>query len=78
VVGRRGVITAEEVTEALQPDPLDVRVVDLVAVVEKAGYQVADTAGEPTLHIIRFAPVHKDGLVTAAVLLSLDVSDDQD
>jgi threonine aldolase len=32
VAGRRGVMTAEQVVEALQPDPLDVRVVDLVAV----------------------------------------------
>jgi threonine aldolase len=32
IVGARGVITGEQVAEALQPDPLDVRVADLVAV----------------------------------------------
>jgi threonine aldolase len=32
VPGERGVITGHQVREALQPDPLDVRVVDLVAV----------------------------------------------
>jgi threonine aldolase len=32
VPGARGVITGEQVAEALQPDPLDIRVADLVAV----------------------------------------------
>src|ERR671915_8049 len=32
IVGARGVITGEQVAEALEPDPLDVRVADLVAV----------------------------------------------
>ena len=44
---------------------------------EPAGYEIADAPddGDPTLHIIRFGPVVKDGVVTAATLMSLDVTD---
>jgi hypothetical protein len=45
---------------------------------QPSGYQVADTTGDPTLHIIRLAPVMKEGRVVSAVLLSLDVSDEQE
>jgi PAS domain S-box-containing protein len=44
---------------------------------EPAGYEIADAPedADPTLHIIRFGPVIKDGVVTAATLMSLDVTD---
>ena len=44
---------------------------------EPTGYEIADAPDDdnPTLHIIRFGPVVKDGVVTAATLMSLDVTD---
>ncbi len=44
---------------------------------QPGGYEIADPpeSGDPTLHIIRFGPVEKDGAVVAATLLSLDVTD---
>ena len=42
------------------------------------GYEIADSAydDEPTLHLIRFGPVKRDGKVIAATLLSVDVPED--
>ena len=44
---------------------------------EPAGYEIADAPddADATLHIIRFGPVIRDGVVTAATLMSLDVTD---
>ncbi len=45
---------------------------------EASGYEVSDTmaVGTPTLHVIRFGPVKRDGKVVAATLLSLDINDE--
>ncbi|MEX2431183.1 MAG: PAS domain-containing protein [Dehalococcoidia bacterium] len=47
---------------------------------QPTGYQVADTAPVtgPTLHVLRFGPVIRDGQVTAVTLLTVDVSDGAD
>lgn len=44
---------------------------------EPGGYEIADAPddGDPTLHILRFGPVVQDGVVAAATLMSLDVTD---
>jgi threonine aldolase len=83
VVGERGLLTPEQVIEALQPDPLDVRVVDLVAV--ENTHQVGGGTVLPieTLRSIRKVtheagvPLYMDGarIWNASVASGVDVAE---